>query len=151
MTYSELKTNIASFLNRSDLTSEIDIFIDQTEAELNRKLRVKEMIKRANATAESQYLTLPTDWLEIINVEITSNDFRPLFQQSLESLDVYRTANNNVSGQPIYYAVMDDALELAPTPDPSSIVIDIVVPSVFPLITQSPLVFIPLKSSPEAI
>ena len=117
MTYSELKTNIASFLNRSDLTSEIDIFIDQTEAELNRKLRVKEMIKRANATAESQYLTLPTDWLEIINVEITSNDFRPLFQQSLESLDVYRTANNNVSGQPIYYAVMDDALELAPTPD----------------------------------
>lgn len=48
MTYSELKTNIASYLNRSDLTNELDIFIDQTEAELNRKLRVKEMVKRGH-------------------------------------------------------------------------------------------------------
>ena len=47
MTYSELKTNIASFLNRSDLDSQLDLFIDQTEAELNRRLRTKEMIKRA--------------------------------------------------------------------------------------------------------
>jgi hypothetical protein len=117
MTYSELKTNIASFLNRSDLDSQLDLFIDQTEAELNRRLRTKEMIKRATATADSQYMSLPTDWLEIINVEITSNDFRPLFQQSLESLDVYRRANDNVVGQPVYFAVMDDALELAPTPD----------------------------------
>ena len=36
------------------------------------------MIKRATATAENQYLSLPTDWLEAINIEITSNDFRPL-------------------------------------------------------------------------
>ena len=74
MTYAELKTNIANYLNRSDLTSEIDIFIDNTEAELNRKLRVKEMIKRATATADGQYLSVPSDWLEAINIEITSND-----------------------------------------------------------------------------
>ena len=64
MTYADLKTNIANYLNRSDLTSEIDIFIDNTEAELNRKLRVKEMIKRATATADGQYLSVPSDWLE---------------------------------------------------------------------------------------
>ena len=45
MTYAELKTNIANYLNRSDLTSYIDTFIDSTEAELNRRLRTKEMIK----------------------------------------------------------------------------------------------------------
>jgi hypothetical protein len=59
MTYEELKTQIASYLNRSDLTSQIDIFIDTTEAELNRKVRDKDMIKRATATADAQYLTLP--------------------------------------------------------------------------------------------
>ena len=75
MTYSELKTNIANYLNRSDLTSFLDIFIDNTEAELNRRLRTKDMVKRATATADSQYLALPTDWLEAINVEITSNNF----------------------------------------------------------------------------
>ena len=97
MTYAELKTNIASYLNRSDLTSDIDMFIDNTEGELNRRLRTKDMIKRATATADSQYLSVPSDWMEAINVEITSNNFRPLFQQSIESLDVYRQSNNNVA------------------------------------------------------
>ena len=119
MTYAELKTNIASYLNRSDLTSDIDMFIDNTEAELNRRLRTKDMIKRATATADSQYLAVPSDWMEAINVEITSNNFRPLFQQSIESLDVYRQANNNVAGEPIYFAIVDDSIELAPTPDTS--------------------------------
>jgi len=119
MTYDELKTNIGNFLNRSDLTDQLDFFIDATEAEFNRRLRNKDMVKRATATADAQYMSLPTDWLEAINVEITSSDFRPLFQQSLESLDVYRKANNNITGQPIYYAIVDNSLELAPTPDAS--------------------------------
>ena len=117
MTYAELKTAIANYLNRSDLTSDIDTFIDNVEAELNRRLRTKDMIKRATATADSQYLTVPTDWLEAINVEITSNNFSPLFQQSIESLDVYRKSNNNSTGQPVYFAMVDDSIELAPTPD----------------------------------
>ncbi len=117
MTYAELKTAIANYLNRSDLTSDIDTFIDNVEAELNRRLRTKDMIKRATATADSQYLAVPTDWIEAINVEITSNDFSPLFQQSIESLDVYRKSNNNSTGQPVYFAMVDDSIELAPTPD----------------------------------
>ena len=117
MNYSELKTNIASFLNRSDLTSDIDMFIDQTEGELNRRLRTADMVKRATATADAQYLSLPTDWLQAINVEVTSNDFKPLMQQSIESLDLYRASNDNTTGQPIYFALVDKTMEFAPTPD----------------------------------
>lgn len=117
MTYVELKTAIANYLNRSDLTSDLDTFIDNVEAELNRRLRTKDMIKRATATADAQYLSVPTDWLEAINVQIDSNDFSPLFQQSIESMDVYRKSNNNLTGQPVYYAMVDDTIELAPTPD----------------------------------
>jgi Sec7-like guanine-nucleotide exchange factor len=119
MTYDELKTNIANFLNRSDLTNQLDFFIDATEAEFNRRLRVKDMIKRATATADAQYISLPTDWLEAINVQIDSNEFTPLFQQSIESLDVYRKSTNNVGNQPVYYALVDNTIELAPTPDTS--------------------------------
>ena len=61
MTYAELKTAIAGYLNRSDLTSTIDTFIDNVEAELNRNLRTKDMIKRATATADAQYLSVPND------------------------------------------------------------------------------------------
>lgn len=119
MTYSELKTNIANFLNRSDLTNQLDFFIDATEAEFNRRLRVKDMIKRATATADAQYISLPTDWLEAINVQIDGNNFSPLFQQSIESLDVYRKSVDNVNNKPIYYALVDNTIELAPTPDSS--------------------------------
>ncbi len=119
MTYSELKSNIASYLNRSDLTDQLDIFIDQTEAEINRRIRNKDMVKRATAVVENQYLTLPTDWLEVINVEIQSNNFTPLFQQSIESLDVYRRSTDNVTGQPIYFSIVNDTLEVAPSPDGS--------------------------------
>ena len=119
MTYDDLKTQIADFLNRSDLTSKLDFFIDATEGELNRRLRTKDMVVRATATADSQYLSLPTDWLEAINIEITSGDFTPLLQQSIESLDVYRKANDNNSGQPVFFSIVDKTLELAPTPDTS--------------------------------
>ena len=106
MTYDDLKTQIADFLNRSDLTSKLDFFIDATEGELNRRLRTKDMVVRATTTADSQYLSLPTDWLEAINVEITSGDFTPLLQQSIESLDVYRKANDNNSGQPVFFLLL---------------------------------------------
>jgi hypothetical protein len=119
MTYDDLKTQIADFLNRSDLTSKLDFFIDATEGELNRRLRTKDMVVRATAVADGQYLSLPTDWLEAINVEISSGDFTPLLQQSIESLDVYRKANDNTSGQPVFFSIVDKSLELAPTPDTS--------------------------------
>ena len=119
MTYDELKTNIGNFLNRSDLTDQLDFFIDATESEFNRRLRNKDMVKRATATADGQYMSLPTDWLEAINLQIDSGDFSPLFQQSIESMDVYRKSNDNVTGQPIYFALVDDSIEFAPTPDGS--------------------------------
>ena len=117
MTYDELKTEIANFLNRSDLTSQMDFFIDQTEAEFNRRLRVTDMVKRAVGSADAQYMTLPTDWLEAINVEITANAFRPLFQMSIESLDVYRKSINDTTGQPVYFAIVANTIELCPSPD----------------------------------
>ena len=43
-TYDNLKTTIANYLNRSDLTSYIGDFITLTESRLNRELRVREMI-----------------------------------------------------------------------------------------------------------
>ncbi len=43
-TYTELKASIANFLNRSDLTTEIeDDFIKLTEADFNAKLRIRQM------------------------------------------------------------------------------------------------------------
>ena len=44
-TYANLKTAIADFLNRDDLTSSIDDFIDLAEAQMNREVRHWDMEK----------------------------------------------------------------------------------------------------------
>ena len=42
-TYANLKTAIANFLARDDLTDEIDDFIDLTEADFNRRLLIAQL------------------------------------------------------------------------------------------------------------
>ena len=53
--YSTLKTSIANWLNRSDLTDEIaDDFIKLTEADFNSKLRVRKMVAQTSFTIDSE-------------------------------------------------------------------------------------------------
>ena len=49
-TYAELKTAIANFLARTDLTDQIPNFIQLAEARLSRELETRDQEKRANAT-----------------------------------------------------------------------------------------------------
>jgi len=68
MNYGELKSHIADWLMRGDLTSVIPTFVRLTEGELNRDLRVRQMLVRATSTVEpfasgSTFISLPTDFL----------------------------------------------------------------------------------------
>ncbi|MAL86561.1 MAG: hypothetical protein CMI23_09445 [Opitutae bacterium] len=120
MTYDELKTDIANYLNRTDLTNQLDGFIKKAEAEVNRKIKHKDQIKRSQATLDAQYTQLPGDFVGIINVDLQdTNPPVALFQQSLESLDLHRSTTGDAKGQPKYFAVDGDTLEVSPTPDKS--------------------------------
>ena len=74
MTYDEIKTKVAEYLNRTDLTSQMDMFIDLTESDINKVIKHQDLIKRANAVAETQYTQLPSDWSRVINVELNTSD-----------------------------------------------------------------------------
>ena len=61
--YSNLQTAIANFLARDDLTTEIVDFIALTEADFNRRLRVRAMENSSSFTIDTvsyTHLTLPT-------------------------------------------------------------------------------------------
>ena len=77
--YTALKTAVASWLHRADLESKIPDFITLAEAKFNRALRVEEMVSVHSATAADSAITLPTDYLEAISLEVAGNayDFRP--------------------------------------------------------------------------
>ena len=59
--YSTLQAAIADYLNRADLTSQIQNFIQFAEADLNTRLRCREQIVRAEATSSAEFVQLPAD------------------------------------------------------------------------------------------
>ena len=68
-TYSELKASIANFLNRSDLTTEIqDVFIKLTEADFNAKLRIRQMEQNDDVTINAETVTVPKGFIALPDV-----------------------------------------------------------------------------------
>jgi len=117
-TKAELKTAVANWLNRSDLTDRIPEFIALAEASFNRNLRTREMLTRSTASVSSQYISLPTDFLEMSNIEITSTSPpKRLVYISQDRSDDYREQNNDKVGKPNYWTIEGDAIQLLPTPD----------------------------------
>jgi len=70
-TFSELKTEIADYCDRSDLTSQIPTFIKLTEARINRSLRVRlmESVKVISLVSGSKRYPLPSDYLQLKTIQ----------------------------------------------------------------------------------
>jgi len=118
--YSTLQSTIADYLNRSDLSSQIQTFIQFAEADLNTRLRCREMIVRAEVTSNQEYIDLPADWLEGINVHI-SDGTSPLRYVTLDEAD--RVNKQQTFTKPMFYSIMDGAMQIVP---PQSADIDLV-------------------------
>lgn len=116
-TYAELKTSIGDWLNRSDLTSVIPDFISLAEAQIERTLRARQMIVRANASFDAQYGAVPSDFLETKSLKLTStNPQPPLEFLSIDALD-QKAAEYTASGKPRFFGVVGGQLRIVPTPD----------------------------------
>ena len=63
-TYSDLLAAVASWMDRTDLSSQIPDFVTLFEAKMNRTLRVRQMETTATLTPSSGSATLPADYLE---------------------------------------------------------------------------------------
>ena len=117
-TKAELKTAVANWLNRSDLTDRIPEIISLAEASFNRNLRTRDMLVRSTASITSQYISIPTDFLEMLNIELTSTTPpKRLVYITSDRSDDYREQQNNKTGTPSYYTIEGDAIQLLPTPN----------------------------------
>lgn len=106
-TYAELKTALADYLHRSNLTAKLPDFILTGEGRLNRELRMLDMIQTQTATLSTlvRTLALPTRYADKINFRINS----PLYEL------IYRTPKQleremseiATTGQPKFYTVTD--------------------------------------------
>lgn len=115
--YNELKSSVADWLNRDDLTSVIPDFISLTEAQLERRLPTERMVKRATATIDTPFSAVPSDFVSAKSLVLTSTaPIQPLEFLSEDELDAkkytYRT-----TGKPLYFTVVGTQFEVLPAPD----------------------------------
>ena len=115
--YSTLKSGIADFLNRSDLTSVIPTFISLSEAKFNRTLRVRQMIKRATATIDTQFFAMPADFLEAKSFVLNTNPLTYVEYATQDFLQKQRQDVYITSGKPALFGVVGTQFETVPTPD----------------------------------
>jgi hypothetical protein len=118
-TFSGLKTTIADYLNRDDLTSIIPSFITIAEAKFNRKLRVRQMVKRATATLDTAFFAFPSDFLQAKEFQLNTNPITYLEYVTEKQGDLMRQNSIVASGQPKYYTIVGTQLEVIATPDSS--------------------------------
>lgn len=117
-TYSELKASVADWLNRSDLTAAIPDFIALAEAQMERKLRTRQMISRATATIDTEYGAVPADFLEVKSFKLQTNPVTPLQFETIDSLDNLQSQNPS-SGKPRYFSIVGGQIRTVPVPDSS--------------------------------
>ena len=115
-TYSALKTSIANWLNRSDLTDEIsDDFIVLTEADLNSKLRIRKMITQATITINAETASLPTGFLQVRDFYILNGGNKYALKY-ITPAQMDQIKGSSMSGQPSTYTILGDDLRFAPIP-----------------------------------
>ena len=120
--YGELKTEIANFINRSDLTSEIPTFIQMAERRIFDDYRTRflvsevkqELVPPDEDTIYSE-IPVPSDWLETKAVYYGSD---PLDRVSHHNILAERVNQ----GTPRMFARLGDELLIAPLPQVSQTV-----------------------------
>lgn len=116
-TYSDLKTSIAGYLARSDLTSQIPDFITFAENRLRRELRIRQMLKSVTTAtvANDSTVELPSDFLEIRDFVALTNPITPISYSSPSAL-----SNDPVASQvgvPKSYTILANEFLMSPVPD----------------------------------
>lgn len=113
-TYSELKSAVSDWLNRDDLTAVVPSFISLAEARFNRELRTNQMVYKASATATSETLALPADWLQTLTVQAATEADPPLVYVAPQ--EYYEAALEAPTGDPRMYTIIGSNLHLKPAP-----------------------------------
>ena len=117
-TYSELQSAVADWLNKQDLTSAIKNFIALTETNINRILRLRQMLARADLTWTDEVCPLPADFLELYSLEQTyppaSGTVPPLRYAGIEELKQIK--QTQPTGVTRWYSIFGNYLDLWPAP-----------------------------------
>ena len=115
--YSELKAAIADWLNRSDLTDSIPDFIVLAETRHKRDFKIRRMETRvtANTVADSEFYSLPDNYVAMRNIQLNTDPKTPLEYLTPEQMD--RIHAGSSKGKPKASSIIGNNIQLRPIPD----------------------------------
>ena len=116
-TYTELKSAVADWLNRDDLTAVIPTFISLAEAGMERVLRTRNMLVRSSAPIDTQYSQVPADFLEVRTIKLLTSPVAPLNFQTKEVMDQLDSGRYGASGKPTDFTIAGEQIRVSPVPD----------------------------------
>jgi len=123
MNYSELVTEIQSYVENEFATADINTFIEQAEQRIYNTVQLPAIRKNVTGslTIGNNYLTVPTDWLATFSLAVIDEvgEYRYLLNKDVNFIRAaYPTTTVADRGLPEYYAIFDsNSFILGPTPD----------------------------------
>jgi hypothetical protein len=117
--YTALKSTVADYLARSDLTTQIPDFITLAENRLRRDVRIRPMLKvvTTDTIAGDPTIALPSDFLEMRDMHIDANPIHTLIYQNPSNFFRNTKAGTLTGGYPNNYTIMGSEFQFAPIPD----------------------------------
>lgn len=114
-TYAELKTAVANWLDRSDLTSRIPEFISLAEDRIAQRLRTRAQETTTDLTISSEDTALPSDFLEARRLYLSTSPKSELrYITPWHMMDIWPSST---TGKPKFFTVEGTNLRVAPQPD----------------------------------
>tara|TARA_R110000822_G_scaffold114065_2_gene245489 strand:+ start:138 stop:773 length:636 start_codon:yes stop_codon:yes gene_type:complete len=123
MNYSELVTEIQSYVENEFATADINTFIEQAEQRIYNTVQLPAIRKNVtgSTTTGNMYLSVPSDWLATFSLAVVDaiGEYRYLLNKDVNFIRAaYPTTAVLDRGIPEYYAIFDsNSFILGPTPD----------------------------------
>lgn len=124
MNFGDLKTKVADYIKRTDLTAIVPTFIQIAQRKIERQHNFKYMEVRATTSSSEAYLTMPARFKELVWFKVKDGNLYYDLNHTTpaHALSLYPDIVSN-TGIPAYVATMTNQNEflIRPTPDKSYI------------------------------
>lgn len=115
--YTSLKTAISTdWLHRSDMTSQVDDFIDLFESDFNATMRVRQMEASTTLATTTGFITHPTSWLGWKLLTLTAAGITYALEQASNEYAVDATVGQTTVTTPKYFKVKGTRTYFWPSP-----------------------------------
>lgn len=116
-TFATLKTDIADYSMRSDLTSIIPTFVRNVESRIRRDVRVRDMEAVSTLTVSAQTEALPTGFLSLRRIYASGSPNQPMTYLPPDRF--WDSCAATEAGTPVAFTIEDGNLVFAPYPTSS--------------------------------